>query len=399
MPTLLASGRQPGEDRVWLLSKTKMRYLLAIAFLFLFAPPSAHALWFDSSWGYRVAVNVAPSKVGSSTAVTNFPVYVSLQGFPSGFWSNVQSDGDDIRVVESDEVTETPFELVFISTASSTGELHFLADSLSTTSTSTFYIYYGNSSASGYAASATYGRNNVWSQYLLVAHMQNTATSSTGNYDLTNNNVTYQEGQIYQAGLWNSTSDNMTNSNTVFDFGRLDDFTVSLWVDSVSTSSNQFMASNQQNTGDFQGWSLYHGSNGTINFDMYQDLAPVVGYAVRSSSNYLYDTSDRHIVFSKSTSADVSGARIYRDGASVGLTTVFNTLSASPTYTTDLEIGNRQSAFNLNADISEFRISSNELSASWVLTEYNNQSATSTFYTLGAQESRPSTNRQSELFF
>lgn len=338
-----------------------------------------------------MAVNIAPGKVGSSTAVTNFPVYVDLTGFPTSFWSNVQSDGDDIRVAESDGSTETPFELVSIQTASSTGELHFLADSLSTTSTSTFYVYYGNPVASGYAAGATYGGNNVWSQYLLVAHMQNTATSSTGNYALTNNNVTYQSGQIYRAGLWDTTTDNMTNSSTVFDFGRLDDFTISLWVDSVSTSSNQFMVSNQQNAGDYQGWGLYHGSNGTINFDMYQDLAPVVGYAVRTSSNYLYDTSDRHIVFSKSTSADVSGARIYRDGVSVALTTVFNTLTASPTYTTDLQIGNRQNAYNLNADISEFRISTNELSASWVITEYNNQSATSTFYALGSAEQETTT--------
>jgi hypothetical protein len=364
-----------------------MKYLLVIMALFLFAPPSAHALWLDSNWDYRVPINVVPSKVGTTSAVTNFPVYVDLTGFPNNFWSSVQNDGDDIRVVESDEITETPFELVSISTASSTGELHFLADSLSTTSTSTFYVYYGNPGASGYASSATYGRNNVWSQYLLVAHMQNTSTSSSGSYDLTNNNVTYQDGQIYRAGLWNSTSDNMTNSSTIFDFGRLDDFTISLWVDSVSTSSNQFMVSNQQNTGDFLGWGLYHGSNGTINFDMYQDLSPVVGYAVRSTSNYLYDTNDRHIVFSKSTSADVSGARMYRDGSSVALTTVFNSLSASPTYTTDLQIGNRQNAFNLNADISEFRISTNELSLSWVVTEYNNQSSTSTFLFIGAQES------------
>ncbi|GAG31726.1 unnamed protein product, partial [marine sediment metagenome] len=74
------------------------------------------------------------------------------------------------------------------------GELHFRADSLSSSSNTNFYIYYGNSGASDYAVTATYGRNNVWSNsYAAVWHLEEevggTGTSnlyvdSTGNgYD------------------------------------------------------------------------------------------------------------------------------------------------------------------------------------------------------------------------
>ncbi len=358
-----------------------MRYLLLAILMFM--PLSADAVWFDSNWDYRVKIEINPNQVGTTSAVTNFPVFNDCGGFPANFWS-VATTGD-IRVVESDEVTETAFEIVSFSTTSKRCELHFKADSLSTTSSSTFYIYYGNPAATAYAVTDTFGRNNVWTEYLGVWHLQDTAVSASGNYDLTNNNVAYTDAFIARGGNWNSTTDNLTNSNTIFDFGRLDNFTVSAWTDSVATSANQFIVSNQQNSGDFVGWSLYHGSLGRVQFDMFQDLSPIVAYAV-FTDNYQYDTNDRHIVFSKSTSADVSGARIYVDGVSRPLTTSFNNLTSSPSYTTDLQWGNRQNGFNLNADLDELRISTNELSAAWVRTEFNNQSSTSTFFYIGPEE-------------
>jgi hypothetical protein len=92
-------------------------------------------------------------------------------------------------VTESDGNTETAFELVSISTSTQRGELHFLADSLSSSATTTFYLYYGNSGASPYAATATYGRNNVWNQYTSVWHMQE-GSGTRNDSDVDTNDLT-----------------------------------------------------------------------------------------------------------------------------------------------------------------------------------------------------------------
>lgn len=132
--------------------------------------------WYDNSWSYRVKITIDADEVDA--AVTDFPVFVDLSDMPSEFFSNVKSDGGDIRVTTSDETTEIPREVVAISTGGSTGQLYFKA-SLSDTVDSEFYIYYGNSGASEPAVTGTYGRNNVWSGYSGVWHFQEDPSGSS----------------------------------------------------------------------------------------------------------------------------------------------------------------------------------------------------------------------------
>ena len=72
----------------------------------------ARGIWFDDAWQYRVPITISASNVSSD--LTDFPVYVDLSTLPSSFFSQVQTDGDDIRVTTADEVSEVPFELVSI---------------------------------------------------------------------------------------------------------------------------------------------------------------------------------------------------------------------------------------------------------------------------------------------
>ena len=149
--------------------------------------------WYNSSWKYRVKITIDHSKVGSD--LTDFPVYVDLSTLPSGFHTNVKSDGGDIRVTRSDGTTECPREIVFYDAANDKGELHFKANSLSSTSDTDFYIYYGNASASDYATDATYGARKVWTNgYVGVYHLQATSgtqkNSATGSDDLSVSNGT-----------------------------------------------------------------------------------------------------------------------------------------------------------------------------------------------------------------
>jgi len=120
---------------------------------------------------YYVEITIASSEVSST--LTDFPVYVDLSDLPAAFFTNVQSDGGDIRVTESNGSTRAPVDLVSIDTGSSTGELHFLASSISSSSDTTYRIYYdGGSGLSQPGVATTYGRNAVWADYAGVWHLE-----------------------------------------------------------------------------------------------------------------------------------------------------------------------------------------------------------------------------------
>ena len=85
--------------------------------------------WFDDNWDHRVEVVIQASKVDAN--LTDYPVFVDLSDLPAGFFASVQSGGGDIRVTQSDGVTQQAREIVVINTGSSTGIAHFKASSIS----------------------------------------------------------------------------------------------------------------------------------------------------------------------------------------------------------------------------------------------------------------------------
>lgn len=129
-------------------------------------------------WSHYVEITVAAAQVASD--LTNFPVFVDLSTLPSGFFSAARSDGGDIRVTLADGTTQVPREVVAIDTGAETGELHFLAPSLSSSVDTVFRLYVGNASATEPAVTDTYGRNAVWADYWQVYHGDG-LTDSTGN--------------------------------------------------------------------------------------------------------------------------------------------------------------------------------------------------------------------------
>lgn len=71
--------------------------------------------WYDSSWHFREAVAVHNSTSGTTLDI-QFIVPPSLQRF----WSNVASNGYDVRVTASDGVTALPFNLASFTYATQT---------------------------------------------------------------------------------------------------------------------------------------------------------------------------------------------------------------------------------------------------------------------------------------
>jgi hypothetical protein len=122
--------------------------------------------------------------------LTDYPVYVDLSDLPASFWSTVASGGGDIRCYKSDGTTELAREVVSCDTTAETGELHLLYSGTLSSSVDTVIQIHADGSSADYAAGATYGRNEVWSDYGAVYHMADnpsggTLTDATGNgYDM-----------------------------------------------------------------------------------------------------------------------------------------------------------------------------------------------------------------------
>jgi hypothetical protein len=130
--------------------------------------------WYDPEWEARTEIRIQPSAVEAD--VTDFPVFIDMSQLGNDFWSAVESDGADLRMTTGNGRTEVPLEVVMIDVAAKTGELHFLAPSLSQLTETTFYLYHDNPDAEPVAVDSTYGGEQVWVNYEVVYHFADVET-------------------------------------------------------------------------------------------------------------------------------------------------------------------------------------------------------------------------------
>jgi len=347
--------------------------------------------WFNASWGYRVKVEVNRTQVGSSSAITNMPVYLDLAGMPASFWTNASSTGADIRIVESDETTETPFELVSYATTTKRGELHFLADALATTSTSTFYVYYGNPTASPYAVTDPFGKYNVWSTstYRYVHHIDGTGTSTSPDSTSNQNNLvqkgspTYQVTGKFARGYQSDGNDatpqgfEITNNATLS--GTTLSFSAWLYFTAYPDGSRFSALSSRTNAAVDQGYTFFRGNAGNSGA-----MVARINATNHVSSQTIPQDQWVYAVFTHTSNQ----TKFYLNG------TLRQTLTTATINTSanQASLGLNAWAFNdpLDGIMEEARLTYTALSDAWILTEYNNQNSTSTFFVIGAQEAQPS---------
>ena len=335
--------------------------------------------WFDGDWDYRVSVTIESDEVDST--LSNFPVYVDLSDLPSDFHTNVKSDGCDIRVVESDEETETAFELVSYNSGSDTGELHFLADSLSSSADTTFYIYYGNSGASCYATNSTYGAEAVWANYHFVSH-DGGITDSTGNGVQTNNGSVDETSVVAIGGNARYfTADWITsniNTNSVIGTSN---FSASSWFKVPNANDRRVFIGMAGSTSAFQdAWSLDAGRNSDSNSIRVTARDGTTGEAKLTGATGFRDDNWHLAVANRSGTT----ANIYVDGG-------FEDSGTNAEFGVNvgqyLQIGRVVTFNTMTGYLDEIRLGNSVLSADWIASEYVNQSNTTAFYTPGAQES------------
>ena len=348
--------------------------------------------WFDAAWSHRNKITIDNTKVEG--ALSEFPVYVDLSHLGFDFFENVRSDGGDIRVTAGDGETELPREVVAIDTGTETGELHFLAPSLSDAADTEFYIYYGNAAASEPGGSAAWP-----SGYQLVWHMQETPNGADtikdatggGHHGTPSGDATEVDGQLGRAI---ETFDEAGGGGYVetphanaLDGG--DTLVISAWFYPKEFGHEDFksiVAKLRVGSSGHHEYALGWGDDGTIRFRIHvggsnQNLITVATLPLNEWSliHGVYDSA-----------AGSERQRIYFNGAKVA--------DANPSGTID-KLDNPFNAFHRddvavrqkNVIIDEVRKGNFIPSDDWIETEYANQDDPASFYTVAAQEATSTT--------
>lgn len=328
--------------------------------------------------------------------VTNFPVYLDLSDLPSSFFNDVQSDGDDIRITTDDGQTEVPYELVSINTGGQTGELHFKAPSLLTSTTSLFYVYYGSSTAPGYAVGDTYGRNNVWTNnYLAVYHLEEVAagsgnanlyTDATGQGGDGDDNVD-ATGKLGKLGLGqelnNAYTDNIELPHTIL-HGRTD-VTASFWYRTNTNDYMSVLSGARNNTSDGANeYLLWFQDYNDIQFFSHGE--PRVNFDIAS----INDNSWRYYVSVRDDTNNQT--RLYINASEDNQSPALDSMSTLSIASGGLFVGVDQDSVGggfdqaLDGELDELRLSNGVRSADWISNVYLNQNSPTGFYTIGSVE-------------
>src|ERR1017187_2661942 len=113
------------------------------------------ATWL-TGWSHRLQLTVPAAQVGSG-GVTNFPVVITQAAVPSALWTEISyTAGRDPRVCDSTGNTVLASEVAYIDTTGQKLEMHFLAAALSSSTTTVFYLYWTNGTATMPAATGVW---------------------------------------------------------------------------------------------------------------------------------------------------------------------------------------------------------------------------------------------------
>jgi YVTN family beta-propeller protein len=355
--------------------------ILAAAFLFFPRPSYAcfsGATTTYNSWSYCKQITIHHGQVSNTLGTetyTNFPVLIS-EASDTNLAASAQSSGNDILFVGSDDKTKLSHEIEYY--ASSTGQIvaWVRLPSVSTSTDTVINMYYGSSTAAN-QQNAT----SVWSSgYQLVQHLGTSGsgfstTDSSGNgKTITNNGATATTtGQIEGGAYFNGT-------NAYYTFPTLTSnrtSTISAWINFPSIPDNE--------NGAVLPRALY--------VESYNYNGAPYGVEESYNSNISdsnVSTSSWHLIefvgngTGKQDSLYIDGVQ---DAQALGtnLSGSYNAVGYDPNDWNN-DAGNGGSATeSFQGVIDEVRIASLNRSSDWIKTEYNNQNAPSSFYSIGNQ--------------
>jgi len=341
-------------------------------------PLNRNGPWWNSNWQYRKEIAIDHTKIDNT--LLNFPVL--FHNISSDFADHAQVDGDDFVFVANDHTTVYHHEIE--SYTNGTGELIAWVNitSLSSTTDTTMWLYYGNSSCTSQE-----NPTGVWdSSFAGVWHLNETCAGTGGTHvDSTSNNnngttsggvTTNIAGMISGADQLDGSDDHVAvPHDTSLDI--IGEVTASLWVrpERLPFANHEGMiargsAANRQ----YWIWGVIAES----------DISARIGSTTFSGgvSITLQEDTWYNIVLTGDPVGDVI---LYLNGEEIAS----NAYGTSPsTETTSLYMGYMDTFGHLAASIDEVRISSIARNSSWINTSFLNQANPTQFISIGGEISR-----------
>lgn len=333
--------------------------------------------WYNSSWAYRKKLTINHTKVSAN--LTDFSILVNLSS-DSDLASDAQDDGDDILFTSSNGTSKLSHEIERFN--GGTGELvaWVKVSTLSSSTDTDIYMYYGNSLASNQQNPA-----GVWdSNYRAVWHLKETTGGTNAMKDSTSNAnhgtdggspTLGATGKIGNCIRFDGTNDHIVvPSSASLKLGG--GLTIEAWI-RINTWSD---------------WAdiVFKGGGAADNSD-YQFALVTSGlawdgtYAGTWRTKYFNTTQNTGTWIYVAVTHDTVTVKCYRDGSEIN-----SQSDPGAIYESDYQLGiSREGDASygwLNGRIDEVRISNTVRSAAWITTCYNNQNSPSTFYSVGVEQ-------------
>lgn len=371
-----------------------MKYLTRLLLFICFSVSTCHATY--NGYTYRRTITIDHTRVSTQTLTyTNFPVLVSTNDVTL---STTTGSGGHLA-------TSTGLDIFFSTDSNATSRYGVAWDtetlqnvgvstmnvwvnipSISSTTDTVFYMFYGNSGVTSYlgVSTATWDVN-----YKLVSHLPNGTTlsgaDSTSNCNGVVTNATALAGQIDGAADFTNTNRNVQYGGTTCGSsgggaqGTLDfsTFTYSGWIKTSSVAGSE---------------DIYNGNAGSLpqfflnGANLFLNNANVT--TIGSSPGVVPINTWTHVVV---TYANAIAYTFYLNGAlsGTGAGTQNFVDSGWGFGAHTWQIGNFNTGGN-TLDVDQLEISNIVRSYGWEQTEYNSQNSPTTFLSIGAETTNSS---------
>lgn len=342
--------------------------------------------WLDG-WMYRRAITIHASQVDapSNTELSSFPVMLALDD--ADFAAHALADRTDLAFTSADAMTPLSHELETFDATTITEWVKI--PSLSATTDTLIYVYYGNSTPQPPVASA------VWTEgFQAVWHMQqdpgpnlpDQILDSTANGHHGTAESSFAPGDSKLSPFGRAIDFNGSNSCITipsFDVGTK--FTISVWMNMENVSQIRSLVANSQDGSSTNGFRFFVNSNGSSDRKIWLETGNGSGgtNSVTTVANAISTGQWEHVAVI--VDRTLGSATVMIDGAIAGTDmTIRNDFST----TSSLEIGRMKTNNVFDGMLDEMEIASTTRSTEWIHTAYVNQRTPGDFYDVGAEEMR-----------
>ena len=360
------------------------RIILAIISL-LFCGALAHATSCPTGYAYSVPITIA-AQTGTSADQSNFPVYFAgnslLATVANSGYAQSSTGVDVVFCTASSGGTLLNYKLTagtYVATTGA-GEWWIQVPTIGHSTTKIIYALVGSTGASDLSNEA-----GVWSNgYITVAHLSNGTTLSVADSLGTNNGTNYSStavtGKIDGGAGFASASSQYENfgASTTLDTSS---FTFSAWAKGTTFTGAYNSVVGREGSSSFGGYTLLVKSNGKLAVYV-NEAYPGNGYDYDGTGSHTLSTGTWYLLaFTYTPGGSLIG---YVNGAQ-DASTAAGAQGLNGGVANAVLIGNSVTAGRFwNGSMDELHFASVARSADWLLDEYNNQNAPTSFYSVGS---------------